>query len=95
MKATYSPQQWRELYAKCKTRQERDLISGVPPNLAARLLGISPGRIFQLIQEEKLDSIRVRDESGRRIAHMITLASLDRRRAIRRNRGQWQPRETV
>ncbi len=95
MKASYSPKQWRELYARCKTHQERGLITGVPPNLAARLLGISPSRIFQLIHEEKLDSISVRDESGRRIANMITLASLDRRRTIRRNRGQWQPRETV
>ena len=95
MKAIYDPRQWRELYWRCKTRQERDLLTGVPPNLAARMLGISAGRVFQLIREKKLDSVSVRDESGRRIAHMVTLASLDRRRTIRRNRGQWQPREVL
>lgn len=95
MRTTYSSKNWRELFLHCRTRLERDNVTGVPPNLAARLLGVTPSRIFQLIQEEKLDSISVRDESGRRIAHMITLASLDIRRTLQRKPGQWRPGEEV
>ena len=96
MKTTYTAVQWRELYRQCKTRQQRDALIGLPINLAARMLGITRGRIAQLVKEEKLSGIIVRDETtGQRIAYMITLESLDCRRSIRRLPGQWRPREIV
>ena len=96
MKVTYNAVQWRKLCRQCNTRQQRDGLTGLPINLAARLLGITRGRISQLVEDDKLNCIVVRDETtGRRIAYMITLESLDRRRAIRRLPGQWQPREIV
>ena len=96
MKVTYTAIQWRELYRQCQTRQQRDALTGLPINLAARLLGISRGRISQLVEEDKLNGIIVRDETtSQRVAYMITLESLDRRRAIRRLPGQWRPREIV
>ena len=67
-----------------------------PLNLASRLLGISRARIGQLLKDDKLDSVIVRDENtGRRIAYLITLVSLERRRKLNRQPGQWQPREQV
>ena len=96
MKLAYTAIQWRERYLRAKTQMQRDVLTGLPINLAARLLGITRGRIAQLVEEEKLEGIIVRDEiTGARIAYLITLASLDRRRAIRRHPGQWRPTEIV
>jgi hypothetical protein len=96
MQATYNARQWRQLYLQCKTPSQRDEITGLPINLAARFLGVTRERIRQLVREKKLDSVKVFDEvKGTRIAYLITLDSLDRRRMIRRRAGQWRPREVV
>ena len=43
-----------------------------------------------------MDAVMVIDERTKvRIAYMITLESLEERRRIKRNSGQWQPREIV
>jgi hypothetical protein len=96
MQRTYSAKQWRALFAQAKSRAERDALVGLPMNLAARVLGITRGRIYQLIREGKLNSVVVHDElTGVRIAYMITLESLEQRRSVRRNSGQWQPSERL
>jgi hypothetical protein len=95
MQHTYTAKQWRELFHRSNVRQ-RDGLIGPPINLAARMLGITRGRIAQLLHEDKLDSVAVIDEHTKvRIAYMITLDSIERRRQIKRNSGQWQPREIV
>ena len=92
MQNSYTAQEWRTLFKRCKTRTEREALMGLPINLAAKLLGIGRSRIHQLLKEEKLDSVSVRDEkTGVRIAHMVTLATLDQRRMIKRKAGQWRP----
>ena len=89
MQDIYTAHDWRTLFKQCKTRAERDALMGLPIQLAAKVLGISRTRIHQLLKEEKLDSVSVRDEeTGVRIAHMVTLTSLDQRRMIRRKPGQ-------
>jgi hypothetical protein len=96
MQRTYTAKQWREQFRRCTTARQRDALVGPPMNLAARMLGITRSRIAQLIQEDKLDSVVVTDELTKvRIAYMITLDSLERRRKVKRNPGQWQPREIV
>ena len=96
MQHTYTAKQWRELFRRCKSVGEHDQLIGPPMNLAARLLGITRGRVYQLIREDKLDAVMVIDERTKvRIAYMITLQSLEKRRRIKRNSGQWQPREIV
>ena len=96
MQFVYTAKQWRERFRRCNSPAQREALIGPPINLAARMLGITRGRIAQLIREDKLDSIVVSDERTQvRIAYMISLASLERRRALKRNAGQWQPSEIV
>jgi hypothetical protein len=96
MQHIYTAKQWRELFRRCTTARQRDALIGPPMKLAARMLGITRGRIAQLIEEDKLDSVGVIDERTKvRIAYMITLDLLERRRKVKRNAGQWQPREIV
>ena len=85
MHFVYTAKQWRERFRHCNSRAGREALIGPPINLAARMLGISRGRIAQLIREDKLDRIVVSDERTQvRIASMISLASLERRRILRR-----------
>ena len=92
---TYNAAQWRELFRRC-TLNQRDRLIGPPINLAARMLGITRGRITQLLKEDKLEAVAVIDEHTKvRIAYTITLESLEQRRKIKRNPGQWQPSEIV
>ena len=92
MQTSYTVRQWRTLFIQCKTQQDRDALSGLPINLAASFLGISRARIYQLLDEDKLDSVSIEDEEAkRRIALLITQKSLYRRRTIKRKRGQWLP----
>lgn len=53
-------------------------LSGMPPLDAAKKLGISKGRIFQLIQEEKLDTLQVTNAAGAVCVTLVTDASLER-----------------
>jgi len=67
-----------------------DLV-GVSVTLAARLLGVSRSRVHQLLKAKKLAAVGVYDEQQIRIGHMVTLASIARRRRTARPRAtQWR-----
>ena len=69
----------------------RDQLIGVSVTLAARLLGISRARVHQLLRSKKLRAVDVYDERHTRIGHMVTLASIERRRrTVKPRRTQWQ-----
>lgn len=53
-----------------------DNLFGVTPRAAAERLGVSSQRVHQLIQEERLDVIRVNDANGHPAILLITEASL-------------------
>ena len=64
---------------------------GVSVTLAARLLGVSRSRVHQLLKTKKLAAVDVYDEHQIRIGHMVTLASIARRRRTARPRPtQWR-----
>ena len=84
--------EWVELLRNCDATPARDGLLGVSVTLAARLLGISRGRVHQLLKTRKLLAVDVYDERRIRIGHMVTLASISRRRrTVRPRRTQWQP----
>jgi hypothetical protein len=69
----------------------RDNLVGVSVTLAAWLLGVSRARVHQLLNLKKLTAVDVFDEQQARIGHMVTLASIERRRrSVRPRRTQWR-----
>ena len=79
------------LVAQCNQMGQRDRLVGVSCTLAAKLLAVSRSRVYQLIRADKLAVVDVYDGSTR-IGHLVTLASIDRRRrAVRPRRTQWRP----
>jgi TFIIF-interacting CTD phosphatase-like protein len=72
------------------------LVDRPPDESGRQAVGYHTRTVYQLIREGKLDAVMVIDERTKvRIAYMITLQSLEERRRIKRNSGQWQPREIV
>ena len=70
---------------------KRDRLIGISVTLAARLLGISRARVHQLLRSKKLRAVDVYDERNARIGHMVTLASIERRRrTVRPRLTQWR-----
>jgi hypothetical protein len=69
---------------------------GVSVTLAARLLGVSRSRVHQLLKAKKLAAVDVYDEHHIRIGHMVTLASITRRRRTARPRPtQWRSEDVT
>lgn len=82
---------WVKMVRECDPTPGRDSILGVSVTLAARLLGISRSRVHQLLRTQKLAAVDVYDERHVRIGHMVTLASIARRRRSARPRPtQWR-----
>jgi hypothetical protein len=93
MAISLDARRWTDLMTRYSAASpERDRLVGVSVTLAARLLRISRSRVHQLLNEKKLAAVDVHDESGVRIGHMVTLASIaHRRRTVRARPTQWQP----
>jgi hypothetical protein len=88
--------QWVAMVREVGTRPDRDTLIGVSITLAARLLGVSRSRVHQLLKVRKLAAVDVYDEQRTRIGHMVTLASIARRRrTVRPRRTQWRPHVPV
>lgn len=84
-------QEWVELVRETNASAARDSLIGVSVTLAARLLGVSRARVHQLLNARKLAAVDVFDERRTRIGHMVTLASIARRRrSVRPRRTQWR-----
>jgi hypothetical protein len=82
--------QWVVSVVQCKGPDQRDRLIGVSCTLAAKLLIVSRSRIHQLIKTDKLTVIDVYD-GAIRIGHLVTLASIDRRRrTVKQRRTQWR-----
>ena len=82
---------WVSMVKAFAATPKRDRLIGVSVTLAARLLGISRARVHQLLHSKKLRVVDVYDESHTRIGHMVTLASIERRRrTVRPRRTQWR-----
>ena len=79
-------QQWVALVKQYGETRGRDRLVGVTVTLAARLLDISRSRVHQLLRSRKLIAVDVYDERRTRIGHMVTLASIERRRRTVRPR---------
>jgi hypothetical protein len=87
---------WVSLVKTFAATPRRDSLIGVSVTLAARLLGISRARVHQLLRSKKLRTVDVYDERHTRIGHMVTLASIDRRRrSVRPRRTQWRSASQV
>jgi hypothetical protein len=81
---------WVSMVRTSAATPERDRLIGVSVTLAARLLGISRARVHQLLRTQKLRVVDVYDERRTRIGHMVTLASIERRRrTVKPRRTQW------
>jgi len=86
-------EQWVALVKQQGETRGRDRLVGVTVTLAARLLDISRSRVHQLLRAKKLTAVDVYDERHTRIGHMVTLASIERRRrTVRPRRTQWTKR---
>src|ERR1700745_2229965 len=72
--------EWVSMVKTFARNPKRDRLIGVSVTLAARLLGISRARVHQLLRSNKLRAVDVYDERRIRIGHMVTLASIERRR---------------
>jgi hypothetical protein len=82
---------WVSMVKAVATTPKRDRLIGVSVTLAARLLGISRARVHQLLRSQKLRAVDVYDESHIRIGHMVTFASIERRRrTVKPRRTQWR-----
>ena len=87
---------WVSLVKTFAATPRRDSLIGVSVTLAARLLSISRARVHQLLRSKKLRTVDVYDERHTRIGHMVTLASIDRRRrSVRPRRTQWRSASQV
>ena len=83
---------WVSMVKAFATTPKRDRLIGVSVTLAARLLGISRARVHQLLRSKKLRAVDVFDEHRTRIGHMVTLASIERRRrTVKPRPTQWRP----
>jgi predicted transcriptional regulator len=83
--------EWVSLVRQPVHAAELANLVGVSITLAARLLGISRSRVHQLLNGKKLAAVDVYDERQVRIGHMVTLASIARRRrTVRPRRTQWR-----
>jgi len=83
---------WVARVRKCASAAERERFIGVSVTLAARLLYVSRSRVQQLLKAGKLTVIDVLDERRVRIGHLVTIASIERRRrTVRPRRTQWRP----
>jgi predicted transcriptional regulator len=83
---------WVSMVRAFAATPKRDRLIGVSVTLAARLLGVSRARVHQLLRSQKLRAVDVYDERHIRIGHMVTLASIERRRrTVRPRRTQWRP----
>jgi len=82
---------WVSMVKTSAASRKRDRLIGLSVTLAARLLGISRARVHQLLRSKKLRAVDVYDEHHTRIGHMVTLASIERRRRmVRPRRTQWR-----
>ncbi len=92
MQRTVSVSKWAARVRDCANAAERERFIGVSMTLAARLLGVSRSRVQQLLKAGKLAVIDVLDERRVRIGHLVTIASIERRRrTVRPRRTQWRP----
>ena len=90
MAKPYQVEQWVQDITRCTNSQERDQLVGVSFTLAAELLRVTRSRIHQLAKENKLTVIDVYARKTR-IGHLVTLASIDRRRkTVKPRRTQWR-----
>lgn len=91
MARTFQAQDWASLVRQHAGTANLDSLVGVSVTLAARLLGVSRSRVHQLLKGRKLAAVDVYDERRVRIGHLVTLASIARRRrTVRPRRTQWQ-----
>jgi len=82
--------EWVSLVRQLGGTPKQDTVMGVSITLAAWLLGASRSRAHQLLKGRKLSVVDVYDERHVRIGHLITLASIARRRRLARpRRTQW------
>lgn len=87
----YTADHWANCVRLCADPKQRDQLLGVSITLAARLLRVSRSRVHQLVNSGKLAVVNVYD-GGARIGHLVTLASIDRRRRTSKPRAtQWRP----
>ena len=83
---------WAHAVCSSTTASERDRLIGVTFTLAAKLLDVSRSRVHQLANASKLSVVDVFDGNAR-IGHLVTIASIDRRRkTVRPRRTQWRAR---
>jgi hypothetical protein len=91
MARTMQVREWVTLIREAGATPQLDSLIGVSVTLAARLLGVSRSRVHQLLKTRKLAAVDVFDERRTRIGHMVTLASIARRRrTVRPRRTQWR-----
>ena len=91
MARTMQVREWVTLIREAGATPQLDSLIGVSVTLAARLLGVSRSRVHQLLKTRKLAAVDVFDEQRTRIGHMVTLASIARRRrTVRPRRTQWR-----
>jgi hypothetical protein len=91
MARTLQARDWAAQLGKLDATPERDSLLGVSVTLAARLLNISRSRVHQLLKSRKLAVVDIFDERHTRIGHLVTLASIARRRrTVRPRRTQWR-----
>jgi len=84
-------QEWVTMVRAAGAQSHRDNLLGVSVTLAACLLGVSRARVHQLLNLKKLIAVDVFDERHVRIGHLVTLASIERRRrTVRPRRTQWR-----
>lgn len=82
---------WVTIVRQLDASPQRDNMVGVSVTLAAWLLGISRSRVHQLLKVRKLAAVDVYDDRRTRIGHMVTLASIARRRrTVKPRRTQWR-----
>ena len=92
MATQFGIDKWVELVKHHEGTRKRDHLVGVSVTLAARLLGVTRSRVHQLLKARKLVVVDVFDERRVRIGHMVTLASIARRRrTVRPRLTQWRP----
>ena len=82
--------EWAALVHGSPAGGNRDRLVGVSITLAAKLLGVSRSRVHQLINAAKLSVVDVYDGDVR-VGHLVTFASMERRRrTVRPRRTQWR-----
>lgn len=90
MAKTFQVEDWVSLVRQ-GTTAKLDTLVGVSVTLAAHLLGVSRSRVHQLLKGRKLSAVDVYDDRKVRIGHLVTLASIARRRrTVRPRRTQWR-----